>query len=77
MGFHKRYIDADVICSRYSNNGMNDVMSYINNADSIICSDTWTMELMELLDLPGDETTKWNQASLMISLKSLEMEKKS
>ena len=75
MGFHKRYIDSDSICSRYRNNGMQNVMEYLNGADAVICSDEWSSELLELLELPGDETNKWNQASMMISKKSLEMEK--
>ena len=77
MGFHKRYINKNEICSRYRNNGMQNVMDYINGADAIICMDEFTMELTELLDLPGDESKIWNQASMMISKKSLEMEKDS
>ena len=75
MGFHKRYIDTEQICSRYRNNGMDAVLKWIRSADAIICTDEFSMELTDLLDLPGDQTKIWNQASMMISKKSLEMEK--
>ncbi len=75
MGFHKRYIDAEQVCNRYRNYGMEAVMKWINSADAIICTDQFTMDLTDLLDLPGDKTTIWNRASEMISNKSLEMDK--
>ena len=50
---------------------MQNVMEYLNGADAVICSDEWSSELLELLELPGDETNKWNQASMMISKKAM------
>ena len=75
MGFHKRYIDAETVCSRYRNYGMQAVLDWMASADALICTDQFTMDLTELLDLPGDKIKIWNQASEMISKKSLEMEK--
>jgi len=77
MGFHKRWIDSEQVCSRYRNYGMEAVLKWIGSADAIICTDEFTMELTDLLDLPGDKTKIWNQASEMIAKKSLEMEKAS
>ena len=75
MGFHKRYIDAEQVCYRYSHYGMEEVLKWIRSADAIICTDQFTMDLTDLLDLPGDEVKIWNRASEMISNKSLEMDK--
>ena len=75
MCFHKRWIDAEQVCSRYRNYGMDAVIKWIRSADAIICTDQFTMDLTDLLDLPGDKTTIWNRASEMIAKKSLEMEK--
>ena len=75
MGFHKRYIDAEQVCNRYRNYGMDAVLKWIRSADAIICTDEFSMELTDLLDLPGDKTKIWNAASEMISKKSLEMQK--
>ena len=77
MGFHKRYISEEQVCSRYRSYGMQAVLDWISSADAIICTDEFTMDLTELLDLPGDKTAIWNQASEMISKKSLEIEKSS
>ena len=75
MGFHKRWIDTEQVCYRYKNYGMDAVLKWIRSADAIICTDQFTMDLTDLLDLPGDKVKIWNQASEMISKKSLEMEK--
>ena len=75
MGFHKRWIDAEQVCSRYRNYGMEAVIKWIRSADAIICTDEFTMELTDLLDLPGDKVAIWNRASEMIAKKSLEMDK--
>ena len=75
MGFHKRWIDAEQVCSRYRNYGMDAVIKWIRSADAIICTDQFTIDLTDLLDLPGDKVKIWNQASEMIAKKSLEMEK--
>ena len=75
MGFHKRYIDAEQVCNRYRNYGMDAVLKWLRSADAIICTDEFSMELTDLLDLPGDKTKIWNAASEMISKKSLEMQK--
>ncbi len=77
MGFHKRYIDAENVCNRYRNYGMDEVLKWMRSADALICTDQFTIDLTELLDLPGDKTKIWNQASEMIAKKSLEMEKSS
>ena len=75
MGFHKRYIDAEQVCYRYTREGMDAVLKWIRSADAIICTDQFTMELTDVLDSEGDKTEIWNKASEMISDKSLEMEK--
>jgi len=75
MGFHKRYIDAENVCYRYTHYGMEAVLKWIRSADAIICTDDFTMELTHLLDSEGDKTEIWNKASEMIAMKSLEMEK--
>ena len=77
MGFHKRYISEEQVCSRYRSYGMQAVLDWMRSADALICTDEFTMDLTELLDLPGDKTTIWNQASEMISKKSLEIDQNS
>ena len=75
MGFHKRYISTEQVCSRYRTEGMQAVIDWIDSADAIICTDQFTMDLTDLLNLPGDKTSIWNRASEMVSKKSLEIEK--
>ncbi len=75
MGFHKRYIDTEQVCYRYTHEGMNAVLKWIRSADAIICTDQFTMELTDVLDSEGDKTEIWNKASEMIAWKSLKMDK--
>lgn len=75
MGFHKRYIDAEQVCYRYTRYGMEEVLKWIRSADAIICTDDFTMKLTEVIDSEGDKTEIWNKASMMISNKSLEIDK--
>ena len=75
MGFHKRWIDAEQVCYRYTHEGMDAVLKWLNSADAIICTDDFTMKLTDVLDSEGDKTEIWNKASEMIAWKSLEMEK--
>ena len=75
MGFHKRWLDEEQICKRYQSEGMQAVLDWINSADAIISTDQFSMDLTELLDLPGDKIEIWNRASEMISDRALELDK--
>ena len=43
--------------------------------DTIISTDQFSMDLTELLDLPGDKIEIWNRASEIISDRALELDK--
>jgi len=77
MGFHKRWLDEEQICKRYQREGMQSVLDWINSADAIISTDQFSMDLTELLELPGDKIQIWNRASEMISTRCLEIDRKS
>jgi len=77
MGFHKRWLDEEQICKRYQSYGMQAVLDWINSADAIISTDTFSMALTELLDSNGDKIEIWNRASEMISDRALGIDQKS
>ena len=77
MGFHKRWLDEEQICDRYRREGMQAVLDWINSADAIISTDQFSMDLTELLDIPGDKIEIWNRASEMISDRALAIDHKS
>tara|TARA_B100000780_G_C21068775_1_gene429938 strand:+ start:294 stop:539 length:246 start_codon:yes stop_codon:yes gene_type:complete len=68
MGFHKRWIDRDVLIERYRKEGIAGIESYLGNADAFVTSDDLSDNVVDLFNTYNmDKIEKWNTISRLIS----------
>tara|TARA_R110000851_G_scaffold333305_1_gene511961 strand:+ start:892 stop:1125 length:234 start_codon:yes stop_codon:yes gene_type:complete len=57
MGFHKRWISREQIVNRYTNEGIQSVIDWVNNADAIVSSDSFSSDFTDLMTIARKTTT--------------------
>jgi len=57
MGFHKRWINKEVLILRYKNGGLDSVKTYLS-ADALISSDDFSSNVLDLLNNKKDDEAK-------------------
>ncbi len=76
MGFHKRWINEEVLISRYINEGINSVDDYLGNADAIITSDDLSHDVVNIHSSEHlDKIEKQEEISMKIVRRHLKLSK--
>jgi hypothetical protein len=57
MGFHKRWINKEVLIIRYKDGGLDSVKTYLS-ADALILSDEFSYSVLTLLNNKKDDDAK-------------------
>jgi integrase len=76
MGFHKRWINEEVLISRYLNDGISAVDDYLGHADALITSDELSHEVVDLYSSEHlDKVEKQEEISMKIMRRHLKLTK--
>tara|TARA_B110000858_G_scaffold180446_1_gene218029 strand:+ start:87 stop:320 length:234 start_codon:yes stop_codon:yes gene_type:complete len=57
MGFHKRWVSKEQILNRYKTEGIQCVIDWIDNADAIVSTDSFSSDFTDLMTISKRTTT--------------------